>query len=157
MGEKAPQKAYDIMDERFGRDTLISLATTDGKAPFVRIVDSYYENGAFYTITHALSNKMKQIIKNPVVAVCGEWFTAHGVGENIGHPRDACNTELAAKLKGVFAEWYDNGHTDENDPNTCILRIRLTDGVLFHHGTRYDIDFTAADCGIGGKASAPMN
>ncbi|MEA4823188.1 MAG: pyridoxamine 5'-phosphate oxidase family protein [Clostridiaceae bacterium] len=142
MGEKASVKAYELMDERFGHDTLLSLATADGEVPFVRIVNSYYENGAFYTITYALSNKMRQIKKNPVVAVCGEWFTAHGIGENIGHPCDACNGELAAKLKVVFAEWYDNGHTDESDPNTCILRIRLTDAVLYSHGTRYDMDFT---------------
>jgi hypothetical protein len=32
--------------------------------------------------------------------------------------------------------------TIESDLNTCILRIKLTDGLLFNHGTRYDIDFT---------------
>ena len=42
----------------------------------------------------------------------------------------------------AFAAWYDNGHTNERDPNTCLLKIKLTDGVLFSHGTRYDIDFT---------------
>ena len=28
-----------------------------------------------------------------------------------------------------------------DDENTCILCIKLTDGVLFSHGTRYDIGF----------------
>lgn len=36
-----------------------------------------------------------------------------------------------------------NGHINESDHNTIILRIRLTDAVLFSHGTRYDIDFNA--------------
>ena len=143
MGEKISPKAKAILAERFGHDTLLSLATMDGEIPFVRIVNSYYENGAFYTVTYALSNKMRQIEKNPTVAVCGEWFTAHGIGENIGHPCAPANAELADKLRTVFAEWYDNGHTDESDPNTCILRIRLTDCLLLSHGTRYDIDFTA--------------
>lgn len=143
MGEKISPQAESILAERFGHDTLLSLATMDGEIPSVRIVNSYYENGAFYTVTYALSNKMRQIEKNPTVAVCGEWFTAHGIGENIGHPCDPANAELADKLRTVFAEWYDNGHTDESDPNTCILRIRLTDGLLLSHGTRYDIDFTA--------------
>ena len=31
--------------------------------PCVRNVDAYYEDGAFYVITYALSNKMKQIEK----------------------------------------------------------------------------------------------
>ena len=44
-------------------------------------------------------------------------------------------------LRAVFAEWYDNGHTNEEDSNTCILKIELTDAVLFHHGTRYVLEF----------------
>ena len=52
---------------------------------------------------------------------------------------DEKNQEIADKLRTVFVEWYTNGHTDEKDPNTIILRIRLTDGVLFSHGTRYDV------------------
>lgn len=130
------------MDERFGCDSLIALATVDGDSPAVRTVNTYYEDGAFYTITYALSGKMQQIAKNPKIAICGDWFTAHGVGESMGHILSEENTDMADKLRTVFAEWYDNGHTNEADPNTIILRVRLTDGVLFHHGTRYDIDFT---------------
>ncbi len=129
------------MNERFHRDTLISLATIDENTPWVRTVDGYYEEGAFYTVTYALSNKMQQIQKNPQVAICGEWFTAHGIGENMGHILDKKNEEMASKLREAFAEWYNNGHTNEADPNTCILCIHLTDGVLFSNGTRYDIDF----------------
>lgn len=135
--------ALEIMDERFGHDTLISLATIDGNIPSVRIVNSYYENGAFYTITYALSNKIKQIKVTPTVAVCGEWFTAHGVAEIMGYIRDDKNLEMAAKLKGAFSSWYSNGHIVESDPNTIILRICLTDAVLFDHGKRYNIDFDA--------------
>lgn len=45
---------------------------------------------------------------------------------------------IAEKLKKVFAEWIDNGHTDFDDENTIILRVELTDGLLFSHGTRYE-------------------
>ena len=135
------EEALKAMDERFGHDALISVATLDGDRPAVRTVDGYYEDGAFYTVTHALSGKMRQIRANPKVAVCGEWFTAHGIGENMGYIRAGQNTDIAARLRKAFAAWYDNGHTDESDPNTVILRIRLTDGVLFSHGTRYDVDF----------------
>ena len=130
-----------IMDERFGHDNLIALATVDGDSPAVRTVNAYYEDGSFYTVTYALSGKMRQIAKNPKVAVCGDWFTAHGVGESTGHILREENADLADKLRTVFAEWYGNGHTNESDPNTIILRIRLTDGVLFHHGTKYEIEF----------------
>ena len=141
MSEKLTGKTAEIMDERFGCDTLLSVATTEEGIPYVRIVNSYYEDGAFYIITYARSNKMRQIEKDSNVAVCGEWFTAHGKGENLGHVKAECNREIMSRLRVVFAEWYENGHTDENDPNTCLLRIRLTEGTHFHHGTRYDIDF----------------
>ena len=151
MDEKLPQAALDVMNERFGKDSLIALATLDGTRPSVRTVDAFYEDGAFYVIAHALSGKMKQIAANPAVAVSGEWFTGHGVGENIGHVCAEKNQAIAAKLRSAFAAWYDNGHTNEADPNTCILRIRLTDGVLFSHGTRYDMDFGPdQDAVIGG-------
>ena len=140
--EKFPAAARQIMAERFGHDCLIALATLDGTRPAVRTVNSYYEDGSFYTVTYALSGKMKQIAETPAVAICGDWFTAQGAGENLGHILLPENQEIAAKLRAAFASWYDNGHTNEADPNTVILRIRLTQGVLMSHGTRYDIDFT---------------
>jgi len=77
------KNAFPILEQRFGHDTLISLATMDDNRPSVRVVNSYYEKGAFYVITYALSNKMKQIKKNPEVAICGEWFTAHGLTDGV--------------------------------------------------------------------------
>lgn len=142
MSQDHIKKGLEIIKERFGRDTIISLATFDGKRTSVRMVNSYYEDGSFYTITYALSNKMKDINGDSKVAICGEWFTAHGVGENMGYVCDEKNLEIAVKLRAAFSEWYSNGHTDESDPNTIILRIRLTDAVLLSHGTRYDIDFS---------------
>ena len=129
------------MTERFGHDNLIALATVDGDSPAVRTVNAYYEDGCFYTVTYALSGKMQQIGRNPKIAICGDWFTAHGIGESMGHILLPENAAMADKLRAAFAEWYANGHTNEADPNTIILRIRLTEGVLFHDGTRYDITF----------------
>ncbi|MDO4740291.1 MAG: pyridoxamine 5'-phosphate oxidase family protein [Eubacteriales bacterium] len=135
-------EAAAVMDERFGCDSLIALATVDGAGtPWVRSVNGYYEDGSFYVITHRLSNKMRHLTANPVAAVCGEWFTAHALGEDMGHIRALQNEDLADKLRTVFAEWYGNGHTDETDPNTIILRLKLTDGVLFSHGTRWELEF----------------
>lgn len=132
------QEAEQIMVERFGKDTLIALATTENKVPFVRYVNAYYENGAFYIITYALSNKMQHIKVNPVVAIAGEWFTAHGRGINLGYFGKKENRIIADKLKNVFAEWIDNGHNDFDDENTVILCVELIDGLLFSHGTRYE-------------------
>ena len=130
-----------LMTARFGHDSLIALATLDGDSPAVRTVNAYYKDGCFYIVTYALSGKMQQITKNPNTAICGDWFTAHGIGENLGHILRKENTDIAAKLRSAFASWYSNGHVNESDPNTIILRICLTEGVLFHHGTRYVIEF----------------
>lgn len=132
-----------IMQERFGKDNVIALATDEGGLPQVRYVNAYYEDGAFYIITYALSNKMRQIGQNPSVAIAGDWFTAHGRGESLGYFGREENRALAARLREVFTAWIDNGHNDFSDQNTCILCIRLTDGVLFSYGKRFDIDFTA--------------
>jgi len=135
-------EAMKRMDERFGHDNLISVATIDGEWPAVRTVNGFYEDGAFYVVTYALSGKMKQMETNGNAAIAGEWFTARGQGESLGWIRAEANQEMASKLRAAFAEWYDNGHTDETDPHTIILRIKLTTATLFHQGTKYDIDFT---------------
>lgn len=141
MGYPLNEKTEAIMKERFGKDSLIALATVSDGIPHVRTVDAVYIDGSFYVVTYALSGKMQQIAKEPMVAVAGDWFTAHGIGENLGHVLLPENMQIMDVLRSAFAAWYDNGHTNESDLNTCLLKIRLTDGVLFSNGTRYDIDF----------------
>lgn len=133
--------AEKIMNERFGKDNAISLATCIDNMPAVRYVNTYYDNSAFYVLTYALSNKIKHIENNPNVAIAGDWFTAKGKGENLGYFGKEENKAVAEKMKAVFAEWIDNGHNNFDDENTIILKINLTEGVLFSHGTRYDIEF----------------
>ena len=135
---KLGSEAEKIMIERFGKDTVIALATVEHEVPYVRKVNAYYEDGSFYIITYALSNKIKQIEKNPNVAIAGDWFTAHGRGNNLGYFGKEENRIIAEKLKIVFAEWIDNGHNNFDDENTIILCVELTDGLLLSHGTRYE-------------------
>lgn len=139
--EKLTLKTKEIMKERFGKDNIIAVATVKDGVPYVRNVDAFYEEGAFYVITYGLSNKMKQIEENPHVAISGDWFTAHGKGINLGWFCKEENKDIAEKLRKAFQEWIDNGHNNFDDENTCILCIRLTDGILFSDGKRYDIDF----------------
>ncbi len=140
--EKLSKETEKILTERFGKDSIIALATAEDNKPYVRNVDSFYYDGAFYVLTHKLSNKMKQIDKNPIVAISGEWFTAQGKGINLGYFGKAENQFIANKMKEIFAQWIDNGHNNFEDINTCILRIELTEGLLFSNGTAYEIDFT---------------
>ena len=136
------ENAMNIMAERFSKDSLIAVATTDGKQLYNRIVDAYYENGTFYISTYAQSKKIKQIEVNPNVAICAiDWFSGHGTGKNLGWVLEPQNAEIRAKLREAFV-WYDSAN-NEQDKNCCILEIRLTDGMLIkdHNAIRYQIDF----------------
>ena len=117
----------------------MALATVDEKGiPWVRTIDAIFYEDSFYTITYALSAKMKQIENNATAAISGEWFSGHALAENLGHIKLECNQEMADRLRTAFASWYSNGHTNEEDPNTVILKLKLTDGILFSNGTKYE-------------------
>ena len=145
-------EAMRNLEEKFGKkDVLLSLSTIallpdkEGTpVPAARLVDAFYEDGSFYTVSYATSNKMLQIEKNPHVAICFivENFTANGIGENLGWVCKESNLEMRARLREVFAAWYDEANNDD-DPNTCILRVRLTKGLWndAHKGIRHHIDF----------------
>ena len=81
---------------------------------------------------------MRHIENNSVIAIAGEWFSAHGKGINLGYFGKEKNHRIAEKLKLIFAEWIDNGHNNFEDENTIILCVELTDGCLFSHGMRYE-------------------
>ena len=136
-----PSQIHEILDQRFGCDSLVALATVWEGKPFVRPVNAFYEDGAFYIITHALSNKMRQLAQNPAAAIAGEGFTAHGRGVDLGYIGKAESRRIADRLKEAFSAWLNNGHVDMQDENTILLCIQLETGTLFSHGTRYDIEF----------------
>ena len=140
--KKISKEVEAILLEQFGKDSIIALATATDNIPYVRSVDAFYEDGAFYVLTYGLSDKMKQIEQNSTVAIAGEWFTAQGKGINLGYFGKVENLRIANKMKQVFSAWIDNGHNNFDDINTCILCIKLTNGILFSKGTRYEIDFT---------------
>ena len=128
----------DILLERFGKDSLITIATAVDNIPYCRTVNGYYCDGSFYVITYALSNKMQQIQKNNNICISGEWFVGHAKGINLGYFCKKENEEIAQKLKKAFSSWIDNGHNNFDDENTIILKLVLTSGTLFSLGRRFD-------------------
>jgi uncharacterized pyridoxamine 5'-phosphate oxidase family protein len=157
------EKGMAILNEKFGnyKDNVLGLATialdlnADGKPrPVVRDVDAFYEDGAFYSITYAKSTKIQQIAQNNEVAIAVnfEWFTASGVGENLGWVLKPENAEIRTKLRKAFEKWYDMAN-NENDENCCFLKISLTNGiiVLNHHETQIFMDFVNKTATVEGK------
>jgi len=147
------EEGLKLIEEKFGngKDNVISLGTiakepgdSGNPRPVVRSIDAYYEDGVFYAVTYAKSNKMQQIAINPEVSIggCMEMFTANGIGENLGWVLDPKNAEMRTKLRTAFAAWYDMAN-NEKDENCCILSIRLTKGTLNvnHWEKLYHMDF----------------
>ena len=44
MDKNIPFKACEVLNERFNKDSLISLATSVDDIPYVRTVNAYYES-----------------------------------------------------------------------------------------------------------------
>lgn len=148
------EEGYKLLEEKFGnnRDNLIAVATiarepgaNGSPRPVVRTIDAFYEDGTFYAVTYARSNKIKQIEENNEVSIAAnpEMFTANGIGENLGWVLDPKNAEIRAKLRTAFAAWYDMAN-NEQDKGCCIMAVHLTRGTLNinHWEKLYFMDFT---------------
>lgn len=133
-------ESLDVLNEFYGHDVAMPLATINDDKPNIRVVNTYYKDACFYIATYSLSNKMKEISENPNVALNHNLFVAHGYGKNLGNPLRPQNKALRDELKKVFYAFYDR-HVDEKDENTCILKVTLTDAIVFAHDYKYIIDF----------------
>lgn len=133
------KEADKILKERFRTGQLIALATSIDNRPYVRAVNAYYEDGVFYVMTDASSGKMKQIEMNPEVAICGQLLNGRGVAENIGHVLKPEHEELMKTLRVALAEWYSYGKVNEEEPNTVILKIQLTQATVIDNGNKYEL------------------
>jgi uncharacterized pyridoxamine 5'-phosphate oxidase family protein len=148
------ENAMKLLEERCGngKEEVIALGTislssnTAGNPrPAVRMVCAYYEDGVFYVSTDTRKNKMLQIEKNNEVSVCGfDWYAFQGTAENLGWVKDDKNTDIRAKFKKIF-DWFEEVG-DEDNPNSIVLRISLTEGTITDNEKKYgeqlyEIDF----------------
>ena len=148
------KSAIKLMEERCGngKEEVIALATislTQNAAgttrPMARMVCAYYEDGVFFVSTDARKNKMLQIEKNNEVSVCGfGWYSCQGTAENLGWVKGEKNAEIRAKFKKIF-NWFDEVG-DEDNPNSIVLRITLTEGTIIDNEKKYgeqlyEVDF----------------
>lgn len=133
-------EALSAMDRLYGQDVPMTLATAQDNHPNARVVDVYFTGGAFYATTHLASAKMREIAKNPCVALNHQLFVARGIAEYAGHPLDAGNEALRGALAQAFHKFYSR-HVNERDPGTCILKITPSWALVFADGFKYIADF----------------
>lgn len=134
-----PLEAQQILTHRFSQQCLMTIATSEHNIPYLRAVNSIYLDGCFYFITHAQSSKVKQMEHNPAVALCGNWFTGHGIAENKGNISKKENQKVYAMLKTAFENWISEGNVDETDKEAILMCIHLKTGTVYSNGIRYEI------------------
>lgn len=133
-------KSQRVLRELFERDYTFVFATCSGNAPYQRVVDTCYWQGAFWIVTHGLSNKVKQLQGNPNVSLCNGFHIFEGTAVNAGHPLLPENKEIRLKLTEVFAPWYFE-HNDEKDEQMCFVKMVPHTGFFHRDGTGYQVDF----------------
>ncbi len=53
-----------VLLERFGGDSVVALATVEDGMPYCRSVNTHYEGGCFYVVTHVRSTKCGRLQRN---------------------------------------------------------------------------------------------
>lgn len=148
------ENAMKLIEERCGngKEEVIALGTISlssnaagNPRPAVRMVCAYYEDGMFYVSTDAKKSKMLQIEKNNEVSVGGlGWYSFQGTAKNLGWVKNEKNREIRAKFRKIF-NWFDEVG-DEDNPNSIVLCISLTEGTITDNEKKYgehlyEIDF----------------
>lgn len=134
------ENAMKVMKDLFGKDALFALATARENVPSVRFIDTYYEEGSFYIVTYAKSQKVDEIEVNKEVALCNKQYRFTGKAYNIGHPMKPENKEIRETLIKVFEPWY-FAHNNEEDENMCFVKVELETGFFYQNRIGYQVDF----------------
>lgn len=134
------EQAMQVLSELFAKDYQFSLATSQNDVPTLRVVDAFYDDGAFWIVTYDLSHKVQDIMKNQNVAMCSYLYSFSGRATNEGSPLKPENQEIRSKLIKVFESWY-FAHNNENDEHMCYVKVELASGFFCKDGTAYKVDF----------------
>lgn len=134
------QKSLEVLQQLFGRDYQFALATVSQNGPSIRMVDTYYEEGAFYIVTYGKSQKVREIEADKRVALCKQCYRFDGEAYNMGHPLKAENKAIREKLIKAFEPWYFK-HNNEADENMCYVKVILNHGFYYKDGIAYQVDF----------------
>jgi len=134
------EKALQVMNELFAKDSQFAMATVNGNTPSVRFVDTFFENGSFYVVTYSKSQKVQELKDNSQVSLCNKLYRFSGNANNIGHPLLLENRAIRENLIKVFEAWY-FAHNNENDENMCYVKIEIKEGFFYKDGTGYKVNF----------------
>ena len=125
-----------LIENRFNHTgRLIFMATSIDNTPYIRAMTPYYHDGSFYFISSLLSEKIKHIESNNIVALCGEWFNAQGIAYIT--KLDDLSPALKQSIITSTQSWIILGNVDLDDNNTCIIQVKLTEGYIVENKEKY--------------------
>lgn len=136
------KRALEVMAENFSHIVEMALASVSNNVVSIRDLNAYYSNGKMYIISKAGNSLMNDIAVCQNVALCHGQSAMQGVIKDLGHPLDAKNKALRAKLKKEFSLDYSD-YVTESDPRMRFLEITLTKAETITRYHRYEIDFVA--------------
>ena len=99
-----------------------------------------YDDGYFYIVTYAKSQKTIEVESNCNVSLCNKLYRFNGKAYNIGHPLKEENRQIRSRLIKAFEPWY-FAHNNEDDENMCCIKVELDNGFFYKDGTCYRINF----------------
>lgn len=135
------EKSLNVLEDLFRRDYTFVLATVQENVPSQRVVDTYFDNGEFWIVTYAKSNKVKAIEQNPNVSLCNTFHVIKGKAYNAGHPLRDENRGIRDELIKIFEPWY-FAHNNENDEYMCYVRVNPESAFFHKDGRGYKVDFS---------------
>ena len=131
-------KIHTIIENRFNNtNKLIFLATSTDNIPSIRAMTPYYKDGCFYFISNINSDKVKQIKKNNIVALCGEWFNARGKASILQF--NSLDNSLKKEIIKHTKSWIELGNVDIHNCDTCIIKVELSQGYIYENKVKYEI------------------
>lgn len=130
-------QSITVLEELFSRNREFVLATVRGGVPAQRVVDAFYDDGAFWFLTHAQSNKVEEIRCNSHVSLCREFHNFNGVARFVGE-----QPSVKRRLDKPHEPWYFIP-SDHRARSMCYIRVELSHAFFHKDGVGYKVDFAA--------------
>lgn len=137
---RAYSECLEVLQQLFGREYSFMLATVKNNEPSVGMVDTIYEDGAFWIVTYATAGKADDISSNPNVALANRFHNFKGKAYYMGHPLKPENRKIRERMIQAFHGWYFR-HNNEGDENMCYVKVVPEKGFVHKDGAGYLINF----------------
>ena len=114
----------------------------DKKATIILVPSSHWDR-EWYLSYRRTQMRLVRLINKVLHLTAGEGYSFLLDGQTIMledyleiYPE---HEELMKTLRIALAEWYSYGHVDEEDPNTVILKVNLTQATVIDNGNKYEL------------------